>query len=378
MKKFLAVLLSVFCIFLCGCATPTDPNEGGNGNGNTPVEPEPEYGYVSMLSDKTYKNGFLMRGLGNPIYGDDIEVWGQNLGHSTDPNVKFQYEKEGLPDPEWHLCQWATRYPFHDINNESPYLEDGKFDYEFTDLGNEKYQYLNTSKSLVVDTNTGEYSLGLKASECFKEPRKEKQEWPHWFTERYIGNATNPTIQTSIAQSQSIKVQFDIRLNSFEDKMNGQADPNLHSALCVFYLFVANFNPDTKAFDDMLWFGLTPFDNRYVLSPMQSFPDVGSKESATDKWIYNIAGSAYFTPDYNLKTFDNKPILNEWRSVDVDVLPYIRSAFEEAQRNGYMEDSKWENLYVNGMYFGYETPGTYDIDMSFKNVDIVTYIPIEQ
>ena len=183
-------------------------------------------------------------------------------------------------------------------------------------------------------------------------------------------------MQTSVAQSQSIKIRFDVRLNSFEDKMEGQADPSLHSGMCVFYLFVANRDPNTKMFTDMLWFGLTVFDNRYVLASEQSFPDVGSKGSATEKWIFNIPGSAFFTPDYNLKTPDNQPILNEWRSVDVDVLEWIDKAFRAAQANGYMQSSRWENLYINGMYFGYETPGTYDIDMSFRNVDIVSYIPL--
>jgi len=37
-----------------------------------------------------------------------------------------------------------------------------------------------------------------------------------------------------------------------------------------------------------------------------------------------------------------------------------------------MVNSSWENLYVNGMYTGYELPGNYDIDMSFKNIDIIT------
>ena len=369
MKKNLAVLLGLLLLLLCACG----PKDDGEKPDPTPGgDPEPEYGYVSMLTDRKFENGFVMRGLGAPIYGDPIETFGDLY----DPNVYFQYGKSGLPVPEWNLCQWATRYPFHDVNNESPYLPEGKLNYSFTELSEGKYQYLNTSKRIIVDTNTGEYSLGLKASECFKYPRADKQEWPHWFIEKRIWNVPDPPMQTSVAQSQSIKIRFDVRLNSFEDKMEGQADPSLHSGMCVFYLFVANRDPNTKMFTDMLWFGLTVFDNRYVLASEQSFPDVGSKGSATEKWIFNIPGSAFFTPDYNLKTPDNQPILNEWRSVDVDVLEWIDKAFRAAQANGYMQSSRWENLYINGMYFGYETPGTYDIDMSFRNVDIVSYIPL--
>ncbi|MDD4002837.1 MAG: hypothetical protein PHE12_01410 [Clostridia bacterium] len=367
LKKFLAALLSVIIVFiLFSC-------QNGNNNGGSPNDtpkPEETYAYVSMLTDKTYKNGFIIRGLGNPIYNDPIETF----GNMYDPNVKFQYDKTGLPAPEWNLCQWATRYPFHDIENQSPYLVEGQKNYEFEKLSEGVYKYTNPSKYITVDTNTGEYRLGLKASECFKYPRTQGQEWPHWFTEKRIYNVANPPNQTSIAKSQSVKVQFDIRLNSFEDFMGNDANPDLHSAICVFYLFVANRDPVSTMFTDMLWFGLSVFDNRFVLSPEQSFPDVGSKGSATEKWIFNMAASEFFTPEYNLKTAQNQVILGEWRTVNVEVLGLIHKAFGEAQRNGYMKNSKLENLYINGMYFGYETPGTYDIDMSYKNVDIVSYI----
>ena len=55
----------------------------------------------------------------------------------------------------------------------------------------------------------------------------------------------------------------------------------------------------------------------------------------------------------------------------MELTDLIRRAFNAAQEAGYMKDSKWDNLYINGMYTGYELPGTYDIDMSFKNIDIV-------
>ena len=77
----------------------------------------------------------MMRGLNLPIYGDPIETFSTEL---KDPMVAFQYEKEGLPAPEWHLTQWATRYPFHDVTNSSPHLTGDEFNYRFTDMGNGK------------------------------------------------------------------------------------------------------------------------------------------------------------------------------------------------------------------------------------------------
>ena len=42
----------------------------------------------------------------------------------------------------------------------------------------------------------------------------------------------------------------------------------------------------------------------------------------------------------------------------------------EKKENGYMIQSKYEDLYVNGMYFGFESCGTYDASISVKNFDI--------
>ena len=375
-KKFLCLLLTLVLfsasMIACNKGGKTSQAQSGSSsasNSESVVEPEETEGYVSLLTDKTFSNGFLMRGLGVPIYGDPIETFGTEM---YDPNVRFQYGKENLPQPEWNLCQWATRYPFHDVNNSSPHLPEGKINYAFEDLGNGKYQYTNSSKSVRVDTATGELSLGLKASECYKYHRTQGQEWPHLLVEKRIYNQANPPKQCHIASSQSLMLNVDVRVNSFVDYMGEEANPGLHSAICMMYLFVSNL--DKGMFTDMLWFGIYLFDNRYIITSQESFPDVGTKGSASEKWIFNVASSEYFNLDYNLKTVEGEIIFNEWRTVQVDVLGKIYEAFNSAQANGYMKNSKWENLYINGMYFGFELPGTYDIDMSFKNLDVTSYI----
>lgn len=372
-KKILCLLLILVMLSVSMIACKKDGGESAgsqiqSGDEFEPGDEETE-GYVSLLTDKTFSNGFYMRGLGAPIYNDPIETFGTD---AYDPNVRFQYGKENLSQPEWNLCQWATRYPFHDVTNSSPYLPEGKINHAFEDLGNGKYQYTNSSKSVRVDTTTGELSLGLKASECYKYPRTQGQEWPHLLVEKRIYNQANPPKQCHIASSQSLMINVDVRVNSFVDYMGENANKDLHSAICMMYLFVSNL--DRGRFTDMLWFGIYLFDNRYVITSQESFPDVGSKGSASEKWIFNVASSEYFNLDYNLKTVEGEIIFNEWRTVQVDVLGKIYEAFNSAQANGYMKGSKWENLYINGMYFGFELPGTYDIDMSFRNLDITSYI----
>ena len=103
---FLCFLLLSSSFFACkNNQTHTESEE----NASSSAELEETEGYVSLLTDTHFENGFMMRGLKLPIYGDPIETFGTELDY---PMVPFQYEKEGLPLPEWNLIQFSTRYPF--------------------------------------------------------------------------------------------------------------------------------------------------------------------------------------------------------------------------------------------------------------------------
>ena len=135
--------ITVLLVFACkNNQTHTESEE----NASSSAELEETEGYVSLLTDTHFENGFMMRGLKLPIYGDPIETFGTELDY---PMVPFQYEKEGLPLPEWNLIQFSTRYPFHDITNSSPHLTGDEFNYRFTDMGNGKYKYENYSKNII-------------------------------------------------------------------------------------------------------------------------------------------------------------------------------------------------------------------------------------
>ncbi|GHV01296.1 hypothetical protein FACS1894211_10730 [Clostridia bacterium] len=393
-KRIFVCLIGV-CMMLIttACKNPDD--------GNKPVKPPPEESeYTSLFSDKTFKKGFTVRGLGNTIYDDPVETFGNNKTDPTGRGTRFQYgadglENESLGKPEWNLAQWATRYPIHDWSNAhydarkndsfNSRPTENPFDYRYTVLSAEQYLYENRSKFLMVDTKTGEYTLDLKTSECYKTPRKDGEEWPHWIIEKHFGRDGTPPVETKVSASKSLRVKMDVRLDAFKsnyadyptDAERNAENPVRHSAMSVFYLYISNYEPRTGSFTDMLWFGLPVFDNRYTFTTAQSFPDVGSKGSATEKWIYNIATTEFFDLNNNLYDADGKMILDQWKSIDVELIPHIKMALAEAQRNGYMKNAKWENLYVNGMYNGFEVPGSYDIRMSYKNMDVLSAVDDE-
>lgn len=355
MKKILCLILCLMFAFVMASCVPGDDNTSPIGTGDNVDKG------TSILTDKYFRNGFGVRGLGNPIYPAhaEEETYGND---NTGVVTLFQYGKTDLDQPRWNIAQWSTRYAFH-----NPAIT------EFRDLGNNTYSYSNPSKLLEVNTKTGEFKLGLKASECYVYgDRVHGQEWPHLLIERYISNQSNPSPHTKVSDKDKIMVSVEARLNSFEDKMSVPANPGLHSAMMMIYLYVSNRNPVSQTYDDMIWFGVMIFDNRWEYSPQMDFVDIGSKDSATGKYIYNLDGSDFLSPGNNF--WKDGQIVSgydsPWVKVNVNVLPYIRTALERAQASDCMLSSSYENLYISGMYIGYELPGTYDIEMSFKNLDI--------
>ncbi len=331
-------------------------------------ETEENYEYVSLMIDRNFRRGFNVWGLGLPIYGDPIELYGGDYEKQT--NINFDYDIEQTKAPVWRLQQWATRYPFHDKENKMD-----PFDYRFTDQGNGKYLYENRSKTVSVDTETGEFRLALKASECYKEPRIDYQEWPHLLLAQDFGTAANPTKQMILSNSHSLKVHLDMKMNSFTDCMGDDADPRLHSAICMLYLFVQYQPEGYLGYKDMIWLGLSLFDNREAYPNGMSMKDE-SKASATGRWIYNIGTSNYLNPDNNIYDINNNLQFDKWCTIDFEVMPFISQALKEAQKGGCMTGATLNELHINGMYIGFELPGTYDIDMSFKNLDITSLIEV--
>lgn len=354
MKKLIALsfmLLLLWGCFACGTAQPSQESSEP-----APVEKES----TSLLSDKKFKNGFYIRGLGEPIYPEHAE---EETTEEKFGNVGvFQYGLSDLQDPVWTIAQWSTRYSFHDTAVTT-----------FTQPEENVYRYENPSKLLQVNTETGEFTLGLKASECYVYgDRVAGQEWPHLLIEREFTNAISPSPFSKVSDMKKLLVTVDVRLDAYEDMMTTEADPGIHAAQLMYYLYVSHRNPQTKSFDNMIWLGLPVFDNREELVEQADFVDSGSKGSATERYIYNL-GSDQIMPEGNGFYKDGKIYSGNdapFVKISADVLPYIQTALERAQAADCMLNCSYENLYVNGMYIGFELPGTYDIQMTFKNLDI--------
>lgn len=365
MKKIIALLLGVLTMLILGsCGGEGKPQPTATPSPS--VTPEPQYDYINLLKDPKFQKGFGVRGLGKAIYNDPIELFGTDM---YGRNALFQYGKSDLPTPDWDIAQWASRYPFHDINNTMD-----PFDYRFTQLGESEYLYENRSKTVQVNTESGDFRLALKASECYKYDRTEGQEWPHLLLEQTISTGQSAPSYCKITNMEGLRMRVDMKLNSFEDHMIGPANENLHSCILMLYVTIANRIEQTGYYNDSMYLGLTLFDNRTPFPNGMSFSDLGSKASATGKWVYNIPGTHYLSMDNCFYDAQGNMVFDSWVNVDIDILKYVNLALKDAQRGGAMKNATLDTLYVNTMYIGFELPGTYDVDMSFKNFAIESII----
>ena len=114
--RILTIIISLLLVFLItGCVdittTQTTSSTTTRKSGGTTEEIIDDE-YSSILSDRKFKRGFVVRGLGLPIYKDHADE--ETYGPLYDTGYVFQYGKKDLDKPVWEICQWSSRYAFHD------------------------------------------------------------------------------------------------------------------------------------------------------------------------------------------------------------------------------------------------------------------------
>ncbi len=399
MKKNLTLALAGFmALAAIGCGggateSSSDSYSASNSESSSSVEQTPpEVSNVkNLIVDSKFENGLHLRGLHAKIYNDPIENFCDIPGNLRESMINFDYSEKGYntngyketaqSNFKWILHQAASRYPFNDVNNtmSSQSLVDGSetFNYRFTPAAqnNGVNLYENQSKTVGVNTSTGKISMLLKGSECYKYDRKYGEEWPHLVLLQHWGEVpgdfcyTNP--EYALKNINSLQVKMGLKVDKFADNMGEDADTDIHSAICMYYILLGYKKPNAQAYSDFLYLGLTVFDNRNAIPAGGSFQD-GNKESATNKWVYNINGTDYYDPWENNLWENGVPAEGKWANIDLELLPYIDKAFTDAQNGDCMKGATLDDLYVVGLYLGFELPGNYDLGMTFKDIEILT------
>ena len=318
------------CLFLAGCATRKDDPQAS----------------LELLPDPAFAQWFKIRGLGQPA--DDGQVKGVFRSSEADVGV-----------PAWTLAQWASKHSLAD-----PAVT------RQTQLEKTRFQIVNPSKRVVVDSGRGEIELGLFASACYERPRQKNEPWPHLLASAALTDTRYPSAACRIEQMQRLDVAMECRLTAFADK-NPASDPDLHAAQFQLFLYVQNLTLGDDGYGDMLWFGIPVFDNRHPLKEESYQRDAG-KPDASGKFIYSLPAKAC-QPQGQTFFKDGRVAADKgarWTKIRVDAAPWMVYAYKLARKSGYLRNTDLKDLYVSGLNFGWEMPGTFDAVMQVRGFSL--------
>jgi hypothetical protein len=266
---------------------------------------------------------------------------------------------EPVGEPAWTLAQWASKHSLAD-----PAVT------RQTTLDAHRFEIANASKRVAVDTRRGALELGLSASACYDRPRRPGESWPHLLASAALTDPRHPSDACRVDAMKRLDVSLACRLTEFADK-NPDANPGLHAAQFQLFLYVQNLTPGDDGFGDMLWFGIPVFDNRRPQKE-ETYQRDGGKADASGKFIYSLASDAcqpHGQTFFRDGRVDAGPEAR-WTQLRVDAAPWILRAFTLARQSGYLATTELKDLYVSGLNFGWEMPGTYDAVMQVRGFSL--------
>jgi len=297
---------------------------------------------ISLIKDKYFRNGFDLRGLG----GTDNDA-------RVVKTIQFGTEKNA---PNWAIGQWSAKYSFADGSVST-----------IKESSENVYEIISPTNHLTVDTNNATLVFDCTTSKNYDTPRRTDQGWHHLLVETTFTDINDPDGFTKLSEIKDIQVECKIKLLKFEDKMLGQADPDVHAAQFLLYLTIHNANKASKGFGEMIWFGLSFLDNRKEWEDESSQYDIGTKALIVG------GGNQKIYPEGVNMFRDGRPYAGEDSPVfpvKVNFLETVKKAYTKAREEGYFQESELEDLYITGMNIGWEVPGTYDVAMQLSDFDI--------
>lgn len=307
-------------------------NEQGNSQqANNQAHEQPEAGAeqeLALLMDPQFKNGFNLLGIRSIETGEQIMA-------------VLNYDQEYGVYPYWRLAQWGTRQSLETAQLET--------------ISDHVYRYANETKAVTVNVETGDLTLKAAASQEYGAPRKNGEDWPHLLIEQVFMR------EGYLDQLSALHAKLDVQLSAYVPQMSEETyNPGLHAAQFSWYITVQNRNSSSSQYGDYFWFGLPIFDNREPL-PKESYFKDGGKEDTTHKFIYNMDASHYLQEGLKV---------GEWATIELDLLPYMLHARDLAFENGFLEGTLPEELAVSNMNLGWELPGTFDVEMNIRNLEL--------
>lgn len=243
--------------------------------------------------------------------------------------------------PLWRLAQWGTRFSLEGAAETAP--------------GDGVRVLSNAGKSVKVYPG-GLAGEGLRlevlgGAEYAGKLRQYGEEWPHLLIEQ----SWTPVVLDSLERLEfSVTFQVEYCTPAAEQPL----DPGLHTAHINAFWTIHNQNPESRDYNNMIWFGLPLFDARYPVPPGHQAVDAGQPDT-TGKFIYTVDGDRFWP---------GPVVVGEWHTLSCDMLPLIRDALASAQSRGFLTDSRFADLRATSFNLGWEVPGPYDCAIRLRHL----------
>lgn len=318
MHKGCYIVLAIIVGWLAGCGKATSQADADTATAGR-----------ELIVDARFERGAAL----SPLWPHIVQQGGGFSKTCTD-TLRFA---ESELEPIWQLCQWSSRYDLAGA--------------EATAQGDEII-FANEGKRVTL-AKDGTLTLGLTTSREYDHPRRADEPWIHLLVQQDF--QTPPRI----AEIGALHFGMELRIDHCYNRMGKAFDETLHTAQAPFYLMVRNLNKESKDYGLGLWVGIPTFDYRYKrLADKETVHwDVG-----TATYIYTIPPRTVWG-DVNLG--DGK-----WHKADKDILPMVQRAVEAMREKGSFTDSRWEDLAITGMNFGWEIPGTFDAELKMRGMSL--------
>lgn len=311
-------------------------NENNNNQDNQDNNDNETITYSNVFKDPKFLNGFTLFGPSeNPVV--------------TYPNKLVTADNK--EKPVWELAQWASKYDFNTATRTS-----GAGQVTFANMDGNK-----VIKKLAVNYLTGALTMTLNASYEYSHDRKAGESWPHILIQQsWYGNDL-----VNLSKCDEMIMHIKYKVNSCVDKTISKYDDSLHCGQFVWYITLQNRNESSPDFGQYIWFGINLFDSRMGGKASSEYASQdGGKENNTGAFIYQPGSEKY-------KENGKISAIGEETEIRFNIIDVAKYAYNLAISRGYLGTTKFEDIYIGSTNFGFEVPGTFDIDATISKIELL-------
>lgn len=307
---------------------------------------------VEVFQDLNFSGGFKVRGINANQEGSAVKG---RLLHDG---------KSSSQDGTWGIAQWGCS---HHMAKEATFSHEGSV-----------LKYEDAGKTVTIDTaKAGSCTLAIRGSEEYSDPTLYKngpngdrcadENWPHLYLDQDLNYNVDPT-------AKHLWMQMDYKVTQCSsDHVTGDRGNGEHAGMFVWFLLITDTNPNSVSFNQTMWFGLKPYDTRFVGgTPAAEAGGDNGKEDSTGLFIYipsitEIADK----PVYGEATVPTA-VLNKEGHIKFDLLAYLPDMFRRLKKltTPQMGGASVEHLRINSTNFGWELMGNNDAEVEISNLNI--------